>query len=92
MINPASSTLLGAVAMGSLVAALFFLRFWQQTRDSFFLLFAIAFGLDAVTRLALGLFNPSQETEPLFYISRLVTFSLIIAAIVQKNRPDKPRK
>ena len=53
MNDPVSSVLLGAVAMASLVAALFFLRFWRQTRDSFFLLFSIAFGVDAATRLAL---------------------------------------
>jgi hypothetical protein len=85
----ANAVLMGAVAMASLVATLFFLRFWRQTRDSFFLLFAIAFGLDAATRFLLGMTNPSGETEPLFYLARLVTFGLIIAAIVQKNRPSK---
>jgi uncharacterized membrane protein HdeD (DUF308 family) len=80
---------MGAVAMASCVATLFFLRFWRQTRDSFFLLFAIAFGLDAVTRIILGLTHLPDETEPLFYLARLVTFAIIIAAIIQKNRPSK---
>jgi uncharacterized protein DUF5985 len=80
--------LTGAVAMASLVAALFFLRFWRQTRDSFFLLFSVAFGLDAASRFILGLTRISDEMEPLFYIPRLVTFALIIVAIVQKNRPE----
>jgi hypothetical protein len=84
-----NAVLIGAVAMASFVATLFFLRFWRQTRDSFFLLFAIAFGLDAATRFTLGLTNPSDETEPLFYLARLVTFGLIIAAIVHKNRPAR---
>ena len=75
--------------MSSLVAALFFLRFWRQTRDSFFLLFALAFGLDAATRFLLGLSHVSDETEPLFYLPRLVTFALIIIAIANKNRPGK---
>jgi hypothetical protein len=65
------------------------LRFWRQTRDSLFLLFAIAFGLDAATRFALGLSHVSDELEPFFYIARLVTFGLIIAAVVQKNRAGK---
>ena len=86
-----SAVLSGAVAMSSFVAALFFLRFWVQTRDRFFLLFAIGFGLDAAARFALGLAHPSNETEPLFYVSRLVTFGLILVAIVEKNRPNKPR-
>lgn len=76
----------GAVAMTSFVAAIFFLRFWQQTKDRFFLLFAAGFGLDALSRFVLALDHPSEETEPFFYVSRLITFALIIAAIVDKNR------
>ena len=83
-----NSVLTGSVAMASLVAALFFLRFWRQTLDRFFLLFAIAFALDAAARFLLGLTHVSDETEPFFYVPRLVTFGLIIVAIVLKNRPD----
>ena len=86
----ASSVLMGAVAMASFVATVFFLRFWRQTRDSLFLLFAIAFGVDALTRFTLGLVNPSNEAEPLFYMCRLATFALIAAGIVLKNRPSRP--
>jgi uncharacterized membrane protein HdeD (DUF308 family) len=89
MTNQVASVLMGAVAMASFVAMLFFLRFWQQTRDSFFLLFALGFGIDAVTRLLLGFSHVSDEAEPFFYVARLVTFGLIIAAIVQKNKPSK---
>lgn len=78
--------LLGGVAMASLVAAMFFLRFWLQTRDSLFLFFATAFGVDAATRFILGLGHVSDEQEPFFYLARLVTFGLIIIAIVNKNR------
>jgi uncharacterized membrane protein HdeD (DUF308 family) len=76
--------------MASFVAAMFFLRFWRQTGDSFFLLFAAAFGIDAVARFVLALSQVSAETEPLYYIPRLVMFALIIIAIVQKNRPSRP--
>ncbi len=82
-----NSVLLGAVAMASLVAALFFLRFWRQTGDRFFLLFSVAFAIDAAARFALGLGHVSEESEPYFYIPRLVMFGLIIVAIVEKNRP-----
>lgn len=82
-----SSVLMGAVAMASCVATLFFLRFWRQTRDEFFLLFATAFGLDAITRVVLGVGRLSEETEPLIYLARLATFGLIIVAIIRKNRP-----
>lgn len=83
------SLLAGAIAMASCVAALFFLRFWRQTRDGFFLYFAAAFALDAVTRFVLSAADLSEETEPLVYLARLVTFCLIIVAIVRKNRPGR---
>ena len=81
-----SSLLSGAIAMASFAVTLFFLKFWRQTLDRFFLLFALAFGLDAATRVVLGLTRISAEIEPLFYFARLLTFALIIAAIVVKNR------
>jgi len=81
--------LTGAVAMASFVAMLFFLRFWRQTRDSFFLLFAIAFSIEAVSCFSLGLVQFSDEPEPFYYVPRLITFGLIILAIVLKNRPRK---
>jgi hypothetical protein len=31
----------------------------------------------------------SDESEPLLYVPRLLTFALIILAIVQKNRPSR---
>jgi len=79
----------GAVAMASLVAMLFFLRFWRQTQDSFFLFFAFAFAVDAAIRLLLGIGHLSEETEPLIYLARAVSFASIIIAIIRKNRPGK---
>jgi hypothetical protein len=81
--------LMGAVAMASFVATLFFLRFWTQTRDPLFLFFSAAFALDTLSRVALAMSHPSDELEPLYYVVRLVMFGLIIAAIVQKNRPRR---
>ncbi|MEO6780089.1 MAG: DUF5985 family protein [Bradyrhizobium sp.] len=87
-----ASILIGAVAMASLVAALFFLKFWRQTRDTFFLFFACAFLIDAVSRLVFGIFELSDESEPVFYLTRIVMFGLILIAIVQKNRPQQGRR
>lgn len=84
-----NAVLVGAVAMASFVVSMFFLRFWHQTRDRFFLLFSIAFAVDAISRFVLGLVQPTSEEEPIFYLARLLTFSLIIAAIVDKNRPRR---
>ncbi|MBV9992570.1 MAG: hypothetical protein JOZ72_14925 [Alphaproteobacteria bacterium] len=79
------SLLSGAVAMASFTAALFFLRFWFGTRDRFFLLFAAAFAVYGACQLALGLAEGS-DYEPLFYLPRLLTFGLIVLAVVGKNR------
>lgn len=86
-----NSVILGAIAMASMVAALFFLRFWRDTRDRFFLLFAIAFGVEGLNRALLGLTAASQEQEPFFYLVRLFTFGLILVAIVDKNRTKGAR-
>lgn len=78
--------LLGAIAMASLVAAVFFLRFWKHTRDRFFLFFAAAFGLEGVNRVLLGLDLGSSEHQPIYYSIRLISYILILVAIVDKNR------
>jgi len=78
--------LLGSIAMAAAVAGLFFLRFWRDTRDRFFLFFAIAFFIDAISRVALALSKFSEETEPVFYLVRLLSFTLILIAIIDKNR------
>ncbi len=76
----------GAIVASSLVAGLFFLRFWRHTRDRFFLYFALSFFLEAINRLALTLVVHAQEDNPLFYTLRVLAYGLIVAAIWQKNR------
>lgn len=78
--------MMGAIAAGSATVALFFLRFWRQTRDRFFLLFAAAFLLEAVDRVGLALVPYAAEDEPVFYMVRLLAYGLILVAIWQKNR------
>ena len=81
--------LLGAIAMASLTVGLFFLRFWKKTRDRFFLFFAVSFVLEGLNRTLLGLNYNSNENEPVYYLVRLVSFVLILIAIVDKNRLNK---
>lgn len=76
----------GAIAVASLLAALFFLRFWRHSRDRFFLYFALSFALEGLNRIALGLLVHISEDNPLFYTVRVVAYGLIVAAILQKNR------
>jgi hypothetical protein len=85
MTNTFNVVLIGATAMAALTAAVIFLRFWTRSRDPLFLLFSIAFGIDAVMRFVLGFSPQSGEDEPLYYLPRLVMFALIIGAIAYKN-------
>jgi hypothetical protein len=86
----ANAVMLGAVAMASVVASLFFFRFWRQTRDRFFVFFAVSFLGEGLDRIAIGLTALAVEREPLFYMPRLITYGLIILAIVDKNWSRRP--
>ena len=79
--------LTGAIAIGWLVAGLFFLRFWRQTGDRFFLWFALSFWLESFNRVVLGLYVGPEQDNPLVYSLRVVAYGLILLAIWQKNRP-----
>ena len=77
--------LLGVIATSSLTAGVFFLKFWQQTRDSFFLAFALAFIIEGLNRCAVLLLAKPDEYSPYIYAVRLLAFLLILAAILRKN-------
>ncbi|HEY0157983.1 MAG TPA: DUF5985 family protein [Thermoanaerobaculia bacterium] len=76
----------GALFAGYSVAGLFFLRFWVTSRDRLFGLFAAAFGILAVQRVALALTRTTVEDQSPLYVLRLLAFLIIIYAIVDKNR------
>jgi hypothetical protein len=76
----------GAIVMGYAVVGLFFLRFWRETRDRLFLIFAGAFWILGVQRLALVLSRDMVEDDTGLYLVRLFAFLLILGAIVDKNR------
>lgn len=86
--------LLGAIAMASVIAGLFFLRFWRETGDRLFLFFSVSFLMEGINRWALGLSGDPNEGRPLFYIVRFLSFLLIIIAIIQKNlaKDQRPSK
>ncbi len=75
----------GVVAMGCLVAAMFFQRLGRKTHDRLFPLFAIAFVIFAVERFVLGIMNTPEAQTPAIYLMRLAGFLCIIVAIVGKN-------
>jgi len=84
--------LIGAIAAASLAAGLFFFRFWRTTRDRFFLLFALSFWIEGVNRVLLYEWAGLDDDAPVYYVIRLLTYGLILAAIIGKNRGPRRRE
>lgn len=78
--------LAGAVSLGFALCALFFLRFWRDTRDTLFLSFSASFLLLGMGQTILAVSGISDEQRPWAYVLRLCAFLLLLSAIVQKNR------
>jgi hypothetical protein len=81
-----NSLLSGGIATASIIAGVFFLRYWRSTRDRFFLYFAASFLIEGVNRFVLYVSVGLQEDAPGYYLIRLVAYGLIVMAIVGKNR------
>jgi len=91
MITPANKLivegfLLGVIATCSVAAGLFFLRFWRNSRDPLFLLFAIAFLIEGLNRTTRIFFPHPSEASPWVFVVRALAFLLILAGIINKNR------
>lgn len=80
-----SDFLLGVIAAFSVIAGVFFVRFWRETRDSFFLAFAVFFFVEAGNRVALLFLSRPNEGSPWIYVIRLIALLIILAAILHKN-------
>lgn len=78
--------LLGGIVMASVTVALFFARFYRETRDVLFLYFAAAFAVEALNRTVLAFQDAPNEGSPSLYILRAFAYSLILVGIYQKNR------
>lgn len=78
----------GILAMASLVAALFFLRYWRESRERLFAFFALAFAGLAANWTGLAIIDqPTGEAEQKSaYVVRLVAFLILIIGIIDKNR------
>jgi hypothetical protein len=87
--NALNEVFSGVLLMGYAVAALFFLRFWKETRDRLFAIFAGAFLLLAFQRFALAVLPAHDQDPVILYSIRLLAFVLILWAIVDKNRAGR---
>lgn len=77
--------MLGATTMATATIGLVFLRFFRRTHDRLFLYFAAAFWLEAVSRIWMWQRNPLDENDTVVYVIRLISYGLILAAILDKN-------
>jgi hypothetical protein len=76
----------GAIAMGCVVAGLFFLKFWHESRDRLFSYFALAFWILALAYATLSLTSSATEWRVQVFAMRLLAFCLILYGIYDKNR------
>jgi hypothetical protein len=76
----------GLIVMADLVAALFFGRFYRDSRDRLFLWFAAGFILLAIQRASLAAADLLPLNPIWYYVIRLVAFLFFLGAIVDKNR------
>jgi len=90
--TPLTHVLLGAVIMGDVIAALFFVRFWKLTDDRFFLFFAASFIAIAVSRVVVDENIPPVGYEPFGYMIRILSYLFIIAGILYKNIGVRARR
>jgi hypothetical protein len=79
--------LAGATMVNAWVVSMFFLRFWQKTREPLFSFFAWAFFLLGMERISVAVF--SHEVLPWAYLIRLAAFLLILTGILTKNARKK---
>ena len=77
--------LVGVIATSSVTAGLFFLKFWRDTRDPFFLAFAASFTIEGLNRIGVLFLPRPNEGSPWIYMVRLLAFLLILFAILRKN-------
>ncbi|HTV30321.1 MAG TPA: DUF5985 family protein [Xanthobacteraceae bacterium] len=75
----------GLVTMTFLVIGVFFVKFWQRTRDPLFIAFAIAFWLLALNQSLLATNVVPSEERGWTYLLRVAAFVFIAIAIVRKN-------
>lgn len=86
MIHDLSIACSGAVLFGYTIVALFFWRFWRQTRASLFAAFAMAFFTLAAERVLILTHFADPVRQPAVYLTRLAAFLMIIGGIWATNR------
>jgi uncharacterized membrane protein HdeD (DUF308 family) len=81
--------LLGIIVACSLTAGAFFIKFWRQTRDTLFLAFAASFIVEGLNRTMILFVDEPNLGHPVIYLVRLLSYLLILIAIINKNRAPR---
>jgi hypothetical protein len=89
-VDEANAFISGATFVVCWAIALFFAAFWRHSGDRLFGIFALAFAALGVNRLVLVLMDDDDENTTYVYLVRLLAFVLILIAIFDKNRRDRP--
>lgn len=76
----------GVIATASVASAVFFLRFWRDSRDFLFMAFALAFFIEGLNRATILFVDHPSEGTPRVYIVRCIAFLIILGGIVNKKR------
>lgn len=85
MLAQLSQFVAGAAAAGLVVTALFFIRFWNRTRDPLFAAFGVAFLLLAANQTVIALAHVPVEYRSWVYLLKVAAFGVLIFAIVRKT-------
>jgi hypothetical protein len=81
--------LLGIIVTCSFTAGAFFIKFWRQTRDTLFLAFGAAFIVEGFNRAMILFVDEPNLGHPVIYLVRLLSYLLILIAIINKNRAPR---
>ncbi|MBA3392721.1 MAG: hypothetical protein H0T89_08760 [Deltaproteobacteria bacterium] len=79
----------GGLTLGCFVVGLKFLKFWRLARDRFFIFFAAAFWIFATGWGLRAFLHTDAEHGHFVYLPRLLSFLLILVAIIDKNRRSR---
>lgn len=77
------SCMSGAIAMGYLTVAVFFLQYWRETRDRLFIFFTIGFLVLAAQRVLFAVFF--GEADAITFGLRLTGYLCILAGIIERR-------
>jgi uncharacterized membrane protein HdeD (DUF308 family) len=75
----------GAITLGFLGVALFFLKLWRTSQEGLLAAFALSALLLGINQLLLAISPDPEQENAWLYLPRLAAFIVIAGAILRKN-------